>query len=84
MASLTSGKMACFNWFRNIFAGPLLAVMHYGSNRVILQLNANKLRKSNSKTQKIIYECESKEKHFENSLIITDTIWNDLFLTDEN
>ena len=68
-------KMSCYDWLRNIFAGRLFSIMDHGPKRVILQSNVNKRCKANSKMQKItkqktINECESKEKHSENSLTV--------------
>ena len=58
MASVTSGKLARFDWHRNIFACPLFSVIDHGPKRVILKSNGNKLRKANSKSQ----EKKTKQK----------------------
>ena len=53
MTSVTSLKLACFDWLRNIFAGALFSLMDHDPKLVILKSNVSKLRKANSKTQKI-------------------------------
>ena len=77
MVRVTSGEMARFDWLKNIFAGPLFSRDRPRSKtrNFTVKCKKNKLRHANSKTQnkrnkKNIYECDSKEKHLENSLTI--------------
>ena len=86
MANVTSGKMALFDWFRNILSVYYFPVMDHGPIRATLQLHVNKLRKAICKTQKKTFRNVSRRENtrkMENSSIIQTIQFQTIYLSGE-